>query len=55
MTFRIPSPHDPAKLDASGRPVSALGGLATWQGDTDRLTGDRILTAWVRPRVPTRR
>jgi hypothetical protein len=33
------------------RALSAIpGGLATWQGHLDPLTGDRVLTAWTRPR-----
>lgn len=33
-------------------PVASDNGLATWQGDTDPLTGDRVLTTWAIPSVP---
>jgi hypothetical protein len=34
--------------------TTSSNGLATWQGHTDPLTGERVLTAWALPNVPAR-
>lgn len=45
--------YDPA--DSITYRHTSDNGLATWQGDVDPLTGDRVLTTWARPSVPSRK
>ncbi len=38
--------------DSNGKRHTADNGLASWRGDIDPLTGERVLTVWARPSVP---